>query len=230
MNVWLAPDAEEAAELATAMITGLYSFRDLVRLGVPGGRTPGRIFQLLSQWKPHMKLTEIYFADERAVPLDDPESNYRLVHETLIAPLGPDAPRVFPMRADRDDLEAAAREYESHFDAQLTVLLLGVGEDGHIASLFPHSPLLDEQERRVMPVWDSPKPPARRLTITPRVIRRAELVLVVATGAMKAAAVARALAEEGELRECPARLVREATWVVDEEAAADLDSATLRRP
>jgi 6-phosphogluconolactonase len=222
-------DAETAAARAKSLILGIIASTGRTRLAVPGGRTPGRIFELLASSPRLLRDVEILFADERAVPLDDPESNYRLLREKLLAPLGDQAPRAIPMRADADDLEAAAREYERHLEEPLTVVLLGIGQDGHIASLFPRSPLLDEQERRVCAVYDSPKPPPRRLTLTPRALGEAESICVVATGAGKRAAVARALSEEGDEHDCPARLVRDAFWIVDADAAADLDESVLPR-
>jgi 6-phosphogluconolactonase len=222
-------DAETAAARAKSLIAGIVASTPHTRLAVPGGRTPARIFELLVASQRLLRNTEILFADERAVPLDDPGSNYRLLKEKLLDPLGDAAPRVVPMRGDAGDLESAAREYESHLVEPLTIVLLGIGEDGHVASLFPHSPLLDETERRVRPVYDSPKPPPRRLTLTPRALHEAAYVCVVATGAGKRDAVARALREDGDFHECPARLVRDAFWIVDEEAAGGLDAALLPR-
>lgn len=199
------------------------------RLAVSGGRSPVALLDRLAKvrnidWPD----VELFFTDERAAPPEHADSNYRLVREHLLDPLGERAPRVFRMRGEAEDLEAAAREYERDLEARLHLLLLGVGEDGHIASLFPGSPLLEERERRVAVVGDSPKPPARRLTITPRTIEEARRVFVIATGAAKRDAVARALAPAGEVRECPARLVRERSWFLDPEAAAGLprDSVT----
>ena len=231
MQGWRVRDAEAAASRAyTNLCLQLSMGKGPPRLAVPGGRTPGRIFEILAANFPaYLGDLEILFADERDVPLDDPESNFRLVKEKLLGPLGERAPRAHPMRVENGDLARAAREYESLVETPLSVVLLGVGEDGHIASLFPRSPLLDEYERRVMPVFDSPKPPARRLTLTPRVLREAGVVLVVATGAGKREAVARALQPEGDLHDCPARLVRDGLWIVDEDAAADLDDEVLLR-
>ena len=222
-------DAETAAARAKSLIAGIVASTPHTRLAVPGGRTPARIFELLVPSARLLRNTEILFADERAVPLDDPESNYRLLKEKLLDPLGEEAPRVIPMRADGGDLDAAAREYERHLAEPLTIVLLGIGEDGHVASLFPHSPLLDEDERRAAAVLDSPKPPPRRLTLTPRALREAAYVCVVATGAGKRDAVALALREEGDFHDCPARLVRDAFWIVDEEAAGALDLGVLPR-
>jgi 6-phosphogluconolactonase len=121
-----------------------------------------------------------------------------------------------------DDLEAAAREYEPWFAEPVDLLLLGIGEDGHTASLFPGSRLIAERARRVGAVFDSPKPPARRLTITPRVLDEARAVLMLATGADKVGAVTKALAPEGASADCPARLARGGDWLLDRAAAAGL--------
>lgn len=193
------------------------------RLAVPGGRSALAIFAKLARARTiDWPESELLFTDERGVPPDHADSNYRLVRESLLVPLAERAPRVFRMRGEADDLDAAAREYDAALAARLDVLLLGVGEDGHVASLFPGSPLLAERERRAAVVLDSPKPPARRLTITPRVIDEARRVFVIATGAAKREAVARALDAAGDARDCPARLVRERTWFLDPEAAAGL--------
>jgi 6-phosphogluconolactonase len=126
------------------------------------------------------------------------------------------------MRADADELEAAAREYEAHLAEPLDLLLLGIGEDGHTASLFPGSPLLDERLRRVAVVLAAPKPPPRRLTVTSRTIGEARAVLMLANGDPKAEAVMKALADSGETRDCPARLARAGEWLVDREAGVYL--------
>ena len=102
------------------------------------------------------------------------------------------------------------------------LIVLGIGEDGHTASLFPGSSLVDEHARMVAVVFDSPKPPSRRLTLTPPVLEAARQVLVLASGEGKAAAVARALAAEGDPHAVPSRLVRERDWYLDAAAARGL--------
>jgi 6-phosphogluconolactonase len=171
---------------------------------------------------PDWSRVTVLFADERALPPGDPESNYRLVREALLDPLGARAPRVVRMAADSADLEGAAREYEAELALPLDLLVLGIGEDGHVASLFPGSALLGERVRRVAAVTDSPKPPARRLTLTPRAIAEARGLLVLAAGADKAAAVAAALAAGADPARIPAALARAGEWLVDREAAARL--------
>ncbi len=193
------------------------------RVAFPGGRTPRALLQRLAS-EPFRSQIEwgrvvVLFADERAVPPDHADSNYRLVREALLDPLGADAPIARRMLADSPDLEQAARDYALELEQPLDLLVLGVGEDGHIASLFPGSANLVAGGGRVGVVTESPKPPARRLTLLPRALAEARTILVLATGADKAAAVAAALAEEGDVAACPARLVRNAVWLLDAEAA-----------
>ena len=154
------------------------------------------------------------------MPPEDPESNFRLVRETLLTPAGIPEANVHRMRAEVDDLDGAAREYEVAFTDPLDLIQLGVGPDGHTASLFPHLSAVGERVRRVLAVFDSPKPPARRMTLAPPALREARDVLVLVTGADKAEAVARALAPGMRPDECPAALVASRDWIVDWSAAA----------
>ncbi len=213
--------ARMVAEIAENCLTNKSSFR----FALPGGRSPRAMLARLAQ-EPYRESLDwqrmtVLFVDERAVPPDDPRSNFQLVDEMLVRPLGARAPNVIRMRADADDLEAAASEYDAALEEPLDLIVLGIGEDGHIASLFPRSPLIRERTRRVAVVLDSPKPPARRLTITPKVFEEANRrLLVLASGGGKADAVALALKDETEPDEVPAALVRDALWFIDVAAAS----------
>jgi 6-phosphogluconolactonase len=225
-------DAALAAD-AAARLVGEASVRCIeergeFRLAVPGGRSVAGVFDRLVREPERSQVdwtrVTLLFADERAVPPAHPDSNYRLVRIALLDPLGDPLPRVRRMRGEAADLAAAAREYDAEMVVPADLVLLGLGEDGHVASLFPGSPLLAESRRRVALVEDSPKPPARRLTLTPRALAEArEGAVVIATGAAKAAAARAALAEPGgPASECPARLLRGAAWLLDAAAAAQL--------
>src|SRR6185503_11721445 len=111
----------------------------------------------------------------------------------------------------QDDLERTADDYASRLPRALDILVLGIGADGHTASLFPRSPALRERTRRVVPVR-APKPPERRLTITPPVIAAARLVIVLAAGEDKAEAVAKAILGHETPDDVPARLARDGVW------------------
>jgi 6-phosphogluconolactonase len=222
-------EAALAAAVADAIASGLARGLETLgraSLGLSGGRTPVPAYRALAAEPLRSRLdwtrVRFYFADERAVPPGDPESNFRLARETVIDPLRIPPRNVHRMKGEYPDLEVAAVEYEAHLDGPIDVLVLGLGEDGHVASLFPGSPWVGETRRRVAVVTDSPKPPPRRLTLTPRALAEARQVLVLATGDAKAAAVARALEGGEEPREVPGRLVREREWYLDRAASAGL--------
>ena len=201
------------------------SGRDL-RLGLSGGRTPAEAYRILGRGlaTPAVDWSRVIvlFADERDAPPSEPESNYWEVRKLLLEPAGVPPQHVQRMKADAPDLERAAAEYDALLAEPLDLLVLGIGEDGHTASLFPGSPLVREHVRRVAAVLDSPKPPPRRLTITPRVIAESRAVLVLASGAGKAAAVARALAPGADPLATPASLARTGVWLADAAATSAL--------
>jgi 6-phosphogluconolactonase len=194
----------------------------LVSLALSGGSTPGPVYERLARtpdvpWR----RVGIYFADERAVPPDDAQSNYRLVSECLLDLLSEPAGAVHRMEAELPDVEEAAARYERLLPDPIDVLVLGVGEDGHTASLFPGSTHLEEGPRRVV-VAQSPLTPRTRMTITPRVIHTAGRVFVLVRGAAKAKAVALALSGPADPSACPARLARGGLWILDTQAAGSL--------
>jgi len=126
----------------------------------------------------------------------------------------PSACKLTRMEVDQVDRDAAALEYERQLPKRLDILLLSVGEDGHIASLFPYDSALFEAHRRVLPAAVS-KPPFERLTVTPCVITQARQVFVMAFGKDKAAVYERAKLAPSDISELPARLVLNATWFLD---------------
>ncbi|MGN6391335.1 MAG: 6-phosphogluconolactonase [Gemmatimonadales bacterium] len=214
--------ARPAAEWLAGEIAAAVRERGTCAVGLAGGRTPEPVYRALASLPDvDWSRVDVYFGDERAVPPDDPESNFGMVRSALLTRVPISGTRVHRMEAERPDREAAARAYERGLPAALDVLVLGVGPDGHTASLFPGSPALDEQRRLVLPVMGT-KPPAARLTITPPVIEAARRIAVLAAGADKAAAVSRAL--EGPLapRDTPAQLARRGDWFLDRAAAARL--------
>ena len=121
---------------------------------------------------------------------------------------------MFRMEADATDQEAAALRYADLLPDSIDVLLLGVGEDEHIASLFHNNAALQECKRRVVHITD-PKPPFKRLTITPQVITKARSVFMLATGSAKAAMLCAALNNPNDIAALPARLTLGGTWLMD---------------
>jgi len=131
----------------------------------------------------------LFWADERAVPPDDPDSNYGLAERMLLSPLGARAPRAIRMPAEVN-LGQAAIWYDDALATELDngaldLAILGVGEDGHVCSLFPGHPALAEEHLRAVAIEDAPKPPARRLSLTLRYVLQTKQIWLVAVGARK---------------------------------------------
>jgi 6-phosphogluconolactonase len=154
--------------------------------------------------------THLWWGDERAVAPHHLDSNYRLAQESLISRVSIPKANVHRMPADAADLAAAARAYEAALPGALDLVHLGVGPDGHVCSLFPGHPLLEERARRVAVITDSPKPPPRRLTLTLPALQAARSRVVTAAGAEKASIVARR--DDPTL---PVARVGPARWLID---------------
>lgn len=216
-----------AAWLAETMADVLAA-RGQCAIALSGGGTPRPVYTALAAPERAGRIdwghVAVYFADERAVPPDHEDSNFRMATEALLSRVAIPAEHIHRMEAERPDPDAAAAAYERELPATLDVLVLGMGADGHTASLFPGSAALAEQQRRVVMV-DSPKPPRRRMTITPPVIAAARHVAVLVTGKEKAAAVARALDTDTPPSQIPAALARHGVWFLDRAAAAQLARA-----
>lgn len=194
-------------------------------IALTGGSSPRGAYRHLSgipglPWD----RASVFFGDERGVPPDHAASNYGMARFELLSRVPVADARIHRMEAERDDRAAAASDYAELLPDRLDILLLGIGPDGHTCSLFPGAAELEERERRVVPSR-SPEPPQLRLTITPPVIREAALRVMVATGADKSEAVARALEGAWAPRECPAQLARDAVWILDRPAAGALEGS-----
>jgi 6-phosphogluconolactonase len=232
-------DAEEVARFAAVEIAEAareaVALRGRFCLALAGGATPRRLYErLAAEGEVDWSRTALFFGDERAGGPDQKESNYRMVREALLAPAGIDPVRVHRIEAERDDLDAAARAYEAELlgvlgeaeglPPRLDAVLLGMGQDGHTASLFPYSPALKEAERWV--VADEAPGVGRRITLTFPVILRARRVLVLVCGEGKADTLALVLEGPRDPERLPAQRLREAAgrllWLVDDAAASRL--------
>ena len=217
------PDAEAVARgAAEAIALAISRVEGEFHLALAGGTTPKRTYELLAGMPVVWERVHLWFGDERCVPPDHVDSNYAMVRAALLVPAQVPASHVHRMRAEDPDRDAAARDYERELPPALDLLLLGLGPDGHTASLFPGSAALRETARRVVAVV-GPKPPPDRLTITPPVVAAARRVVVLATGAEKVGAVRLALSGECDPFDCPARLLRDAEWHLDRAAAAEIE-------
>lgn len=192
-------------------------------IALAGGSTPRPVYTLLAS-PPYADridwgALDVFFGDERCVPPDDKASNYRMAWTALLAKVPLEPGSIHRMQGELPDRAAAARSYAELLPPRLDLLILGIGGDGHTASLFPGSPLLQERTLRVA-VTESPKAPPWRLTVTPPVIESARRTVVLVRGKKKAGVVQRALFGTIDPAACPVQVAPTATWVVDPSAAA----------
>jgi 6-phosphogluconolactonase len=246
-EVWIGDDAaalalEGARRIAEAARRSIAA-RGRFLLALAGGTTPRRLYQRLAEegvaidWR----RVEIYFSDERLVPAESPDSNYGMARATLLSlvPIPPE--HIHPVPTELP-VEEAARAYEATVRAtldptepRLDMALLGMGPDGHTASLFPGSRLLAgldddfliddpstgpvrvarrepsltswDEQRLVAAVTDAPKPPPQRVTMTPYLLNMARQVMVLVAGEDKVAAVSAALESDARVLEIPVRAI-----------------------
>jgi 6-phosphogluconolactonase len=189
-----------------------------------GGKTPEQAYREAAKREPDWSNVEVWFGDERCVPPDDPLSNYGMAKRALLDKLERGPRAVHRIKGELGKEQAAA-EYERELDAtRLDLLLLGVGPDGHVASLFPNAPTL-RMRRRVLPAEAGFEPFVDRVTLSLPTLRSARELLFLLAGEAKADAAKRAFAAKPG-PETPASLVRaregRTTAILDRAAAAKL--------
>ena len=191
-------------------------------IALAGGSTPAGPSRGAARRGADWSGRHVWGGDERSVPPGDPRSNYRLARETLFDELSR-PPAVHRIRGELEPDEAAGRLHDELEGVTLDLALLGIGPDGHTASLFPHAPALDERERRAVAAEPGLEPLVPRVTMTVPVLRAARLVVFLVSGADKAAAVASAFAGTPDPG-TPASLVRgvETVALLDSDAAREL--------
>jgi 6-phosphogluconolactonase len=199
--------------------------------GLPGGSVAEAFFPKLVAAAVDWKRVDVFWGDERAVPPTDPESNYGLARRLWLDHVPIDPARVHPIHGETPDLDAAAAAYAGELAAvvgqrPLDLVLLGMGPEGHVCSLFPNHPALREATRSVVAIRDSPKPPPERITLTLAPLTGAALVCVAAFGAGKAAAVREAVeVQDSRLPVAlAARAGARALFLLDAAAASRLSS------
>ena len=191
-----------------------------------GGSTPARAYELAAQLEPDWTRVHVWFTDERCVPPDDDRSNYAMVDEKLLSRVRTQTNRVHRMRGELGkDQGATLYEQELGSLERFDFVLLGLGPDGHVASLFPEQPTLDVTERKAIGAEAHLEPYVDRITLTLPMLRAAREIVFLVTGENKADAAARAFDGEPS-RETPGSLVRAirgvTTAVLDPAAAANV--------
>jgi len=214
---------QAAAEYLVGVVLASVASRGRCAVALAGGHTWRPVYQRLAEpplvARVPWHAIEIFFGDERAVGPLDPNSNYRMAADAMLDRVPLDPARVHRIAAERPDRDAAARDYQRLLPEPLDLLLLGMGADGHTASLFPGGPALRERRRRVVPVTGA-GPVSERIGITPPVIEAAREIVVLVAGPDKAPAVRAALGGVGPPEELPIRLALRGTWFLTADAAA----------
>lgn len=240
VEVWrdLAEVSERAAELLIGVARESTSEHDRFTLALAGGSTPKALYELLAtdpkstriQWEQ----THLFWTDERCVPPTDSQSNYRMAHETLLAHVNVPPEQIHRMHGEdepRHAAEAYASDLEKCFgtgDPRFSLILLGMGDDGHTASLFPTSPALADKTHTVAANYVE-KLSTHRLTMTLRTLNAASTIIFLVSGESKAKALSSVFgSKDKEDSALPARLVKptkgELIWLVDEPAARLVNS------
>ncbi len=240
--------ADRAAREIARHLTQAQRERGVAHLALSGGTTPRRAYELLAEQHEDWSGVEIWFVDERCVGPEDELSNYRLACETLLAraPIAPKTEMVHRMEGELGP-QLGAERYAAQLKARLPhtepagegagaalpildVAVLGIGPDGHVASLFPGASALDgsasdasvpnaSAQEPCLPVLDSPKPPPERITLSLGVLRVARRCVLLATGSSKADALSAAIATPTP--HVPASLlVRERLTIIADDAAS----------
>ena len=225
-----------AAEIFVEEVVDALSVRGRFAVALSGGETPRRLYSLLAespiQEKIEWKAVHIFWGDERCVPPSDPRSNVRMARLTLLDHVPLPAENIHPIPFDRSPRQAAA-QYEAEIKAffgtaspALDLVLLGLGDNAHTASLFPHTPVLDEKDRWATEVYVSEQD-MHRVTLTAPIINQARQVLFLVSGPGKAKALKQVLRGPFRPHDFPAQLIRTKTghalWLVDHDAADKLD-------
>ena len=234
--------SQAAADLFVSLSRDALASKGRFAVAFSGGTTPRRFLSLLATSPYQERITwasmYIFWADERCVPRGHPDSNYKLVHEALLSKVPIPEENIHWINGEKKP-EQAAREYEDSlrqfFETQsfpvFDLIILGVGVDGHTASLFPGTTAVHERTRIALPVYaEVPKPD--RVTLTLPVLNNASQVLFLASGREKAV-VLHEIHEDGNPKLYPAGLVRPVhgrlTWLIDRGAASLLAEQTFPR-
>lgn len=231
--------AREAADFVVWAGEQAIQSAGIFRLALSGGSTPKALYALLAGTGLVKRLdwrrAAVFFGDERCVPPEHADSNFRMANETLIKPLNIPQDRIFRMHGE-DEPDQAARRYEEslrkEFGApaparpRFDLILLGLGDDGHTASLFPGTPALSEQQRLVVPN-PAPQGARQRLTFTVPLINQAQTVVFLVSGKSKAPALKAVLEDRtADNTKFPAKLIQpekgRLIWFLDHAAAAEL--------
>ena len=237
LNVFPTPDAviQALADYFVTLAGQAIAARGRCVVALSGGGSPKRLYELLATPAYHEQVAweQVYFffGDERNVPQTSPDSNYLMAKKALLDPLGIRANQVFAVDTEEEPAEAAAQygvaieEFFGEQEACFDLVLLGLGDNAHTASLFPHTAILQDKTVGVKEVW-LPEQQVFRISFTAPLINQARAVAFLVYGADKAVAVAQILGTKRDFEQYPAQLIApsgELEWFLDEAAAGEVE-------
>lgn len=190
-----------------------------------GGSTPKKIYSMLAEKTNSDSIfwskTKLWWGDERCVPPDSPDSNYRMAQEVLLDHVPIHQNHIFRIHGESENLDHTCQIYTKYFPQSPDLNILGIGADGHTASLFPGKASLDIEGEIYLPA-EGAFEPKQRITMSKDMLRRPKQTLVLASGESKQEALKQVFTIEGDYHEIPARLVKQADWFVDKAALGDI--------
>ncbi len=223
---------QRALEIVLEHLQRAIAQRGKCSIALAGGNTPKPLYQQLAQQALPWSMVHVFWGDERYVPADHPDSNQRMARQAWLDHIPIPPTNIHPMATDAADPAIAASQHEAELQEFFQVapgdwpvfdiILLGMGDDGHTASLFPHTPALQVSDRLVTVGNKDGQP---RLTFTAPLINHARCVVFIVAGASKRPALAQVFASSGNAAAYPSRLIQptgELWWLLDQAAGEDL--------
>jgi 6-phosphogluconolactonase len=229
-----------AADVIVAQTAKILQVQDSFTIALSGGSTPRRLYRLLAgdvsyRHQLNWERIHLFWGDERHVPMSHPDNNYWMAHEAMLSKLPVPATNVHRVLTENPDASVVAEEYEEelltffHLEEgelpRFDCVLLGMGPDGHTASLFPGTTAVHEQERLVVANWVE-KFQTHRITMTAPVLNNAKCIIFLISGEEKADTLRQVLQGEKRPDQLPSQLIEptqgELLWLVDKRAAQSL--------
>jgi len=191
---------QEALEKLVSALNDCIEKKGKTILGIPGGRSVQGLFEKLKTANVEWNKVHVFFVDERFVDLEDSESNFQAV------PFREQAKHIHPFEF-QNGVDAYNEEFNTVTDS-FDIIILGAGEDGHVASLFPNHPSIQNNETGFIKVIDSPKPPAERMSASRALLSKSSVAFILFFGESKREAFEKFNDDSASIEECPAKLVK----------------------
>jgi 6-phosphogluconolactonase len=240
-HIQIEPDldsmAKKVCDLVVSEVHSVIRKKGFFTLVLSGGKTPQEIYKILAKKNLPWPQIHLFWGDERQVPIDSPESNFKIANDYLISkvPLPPE--NIHRIQGELKDAKEAANNYSQDLRKffgehqmiapEFDLILLGLGEDGHTASLFPTTDYLNKSEDWVSSFWIE-KLNSFRISLLPRIINETSLVLVLVAGKNKSKIVAKVLGDRDRITDYPILSIQprngKMIWILDEEASSQMQT------